>query len=70
MIDPKCLLVFIFINAGPVPASKAGQSSRNRFGSGPGHKKYHPHNFILLRKTTYQTLLKTLPILQRLANGI
>ena len=35
-----------------------------------GIKIYHAYNFVLLRKTTYQTLLKTLPILRSLANGI
>jgi len=58
------------ITAGPDLASMAGQPGLSGYWNGFRTKKYLAYNFVLLCKTTYQTLLKTLPILRRLANGI
>jgi hypothetical protein len=70
MINPKCLPMFVFMNASPAPASKVGPSAKIDLAMYPEYKKCHTHNFILLRKTTHQTLLKTLPILQSPANDM
>jgi hypothetical protein len=70
MINPKCLPTFVYADASPAPASKVGPSAKIDLAMYPEYKKYHTHNFILLRKTTYQTLLKTLPILRSRDNGM